>query len=131
MSTDKQIRPIILDILSDGKEHSIQEIKDYVLSQDIVLDKTSTLLRNILHNLKKEYPNLLNPSRGVYRLLLTKDSKTDDYDELNRSIATIEQTLQDCQNFNWYSCSDRELEVARTKVKLLLRLANTITSKLN
>ena len=131
MSTDKQIRPIILDILSDGKEHSIQEIKDYVLSQDIVLDKTSTLLRNILHNLKKEYPNLLNPSRGVYRLLLTEDSKTDDYDELNRSIATIEQTLQDCQNFNWYSCSDRELEVARTKVKLLLRLANTITSKLN
>lgn len=131
MSTGKQIKTIILDILSDGKEHSIQEIRDFVLSQDIVLDKTSTLLRNILHNLKKEYPNLLNPSRGVYRLLLTEDSKTDDYDKLNRSIATIEQVLQDCHNFNWYSCSDRELEVARTKVKLLLRLANTITSKLN
>ena len=130
MSTGKQIKKIILEILSDGKEHSIQEIKDHVLSRNIVLDQTSTLIRNILHNLKKEYPNLLNPSRGVYRLLLAENAKPDYYVELNHSIATIEQTLQECQNFNWYSCSDEVLEVARTKVKLLLRLANAITSKL-
>lgn len=131
MILGKQVKLLILDILSDGKEHTIQEIKDYILSQNIVLEQTSTLIRNILHNLKKEYPNLLNPSRGVYRLLLEENSKTDYYVELNHSIATIEQTLQECQNFNWYSCSDEELEVARTKVKLLLKLANTITLKLS
>lgn len=73
----------------------------------------------------------LRRERGIYRLILTEDSRTDDYAELNRSIATIETTLQECQSFNWYSCSDKELEIARIKVKLLLRLANTITSKLN
>lgn len=131
MTIGKQVKTIILDILSDGKEHSIQEIKNNILSHNIVLDHTSTLIRNILHNLKKEYPNLLNPSRGVYRLILAENSKIDYYTELNHSIATVEQSLQECQNFNWYSCSDEELEVARTKVKLLLRLANTIIAKLN
>ena len=131
MTVGKQIKAIILKLLSDGNTHSMQEIKDYVLSQNIILDKTSTLIRNILHNLKKEYPNLTNPSRGVYRLLLDENTQNDHYAELNNSIATIEQTLLECQTFNWYSCSDEELKVARTKVKMLLRLANAITSKLN
>ena len=32
---------------------------------------------------------------------------------------------------NWYSCSNEELEIARTKVNTLLRLADTITAELN
>lgn len=130
MSTGKQIKQITLNILSDGQEHSIQEIRNYVLSQDIVLDKTSTLLRNILHNLKKEYSNLISPSRGVYRLLLENETTDDNYSELNIAIKTIEKTLQEYKRFNWYSCSEEELEIARSKVKTLLKLANTITMEL-
>ena len=106
------------------------EIREYVLSQNIILDKSSTLLRNIIHNLKKEYPNLLNPSRGIYQLHLEDNGPVDYYAELSHSIETIEQTLQECLNFNWYSCSNSELEIARTKVKMLFKLANTITTQL-
>jgi len=38
--------------------------------------------------------------------------------------------LQEYKRFNWYSCSEEELEIARTKVKALLKLANTITMEL-
>ena len=54
----------------------------------------------------------------------------DNYSELNNAIKTIEKTLQEYKRFNWYSCSEEELEIARTKVKTLLKLANTITMEL-
>lgn len=131
MSTGKQVKTLVIEFLSDGQEHSMQEIREHLLAQGIVLDKKSTLLRNVLFTTKKENPNLINSSRGVYRLLSTATGKVDAYTELNHSITSIEHTLQECLSFNWYSCSDNDLEVARTKVKLLLRLANTITTKLH
>ena len=116
MKTGKQIKNIVLDVLSDGKEHTMTEIRDVVLSHNIKLDDKSTLLRNIMYHLKKENANFLNPTRGIYQLLSAEKDYNDYYSELNSSIKTVEKTLQEYQRFNWYSCSEEELEIARTKV---------------
>ncbi len=130
MKTGKQIKNIVLDVLSDGKEHTMTEIRDVVLSHNIKLDDKSTLLRNIMYHLKKENANFLNPTRGIYQLLPAEKVYNDYYSELNSAIKTVEKTLQEYKRFNWYSCSEEELEIARTKVKTLLKLANTITMEL-
>ena len=130
MRNGKQIKTIILELLSDGQTHTTSEIHSTVRSKGIKLEEKSTLVRNIMHNLKKENSNLLNPSRGVYQLLTEKNTTNDHYKDLNSAIATIEKTLSEYKRFNWYSCSNEELEIARTKVKSLLKLAHTISTEL-
>lgn len=80
-----------------------------------------------MHNLKKEYLTLTNPTRGIYQLILSDTEGVYHYTELNSSIAVIEKTLDDCKNFKWYSCSESELDAERIKVNVLLKLSNTIT----
>lgn len=130
MTMRQQIRKTILELLSDGKEHSTQEINNYIFSIGIVLDKNSSLIRNVMHSLKKECPNLTNPSRGIYKLVNPNADYINQYSELKTSIATIEKTLQECKNVNWYICTDTELKIIRTKAQMLLNLANTITHTL-
>ena len=54
MKQGAQVKKYILELLSDGKEHTTIEIREYILTQNIRLDKSSTLIRNILHNLKQQ-----------------------------------------------------------------------------
>ena len=130
MTLSKQIKHILLDLFSDGKEHTVPEIKNHLIANNIHLDKSSTLLRNIMYTLKKETPNLINPIRGTYQLLLAKSNSYDNRTNLDIAIKEIENAVYDCKNFSWYSCSDTDLELARSKVKKLLTLSNTISTML-
>ena len=130
MLPSKQIKRIILELLSDGKEHTIQEIREHLSQNNIQLEKSSTLLRNVMYTLKKENQCLLNPTRGTYQLLLCENNCQTNHSDFECAIIEIEKAIHDCKNFNWYSCSNSELEIARSKVKTLLKLSNTISTEL-
>lgn len=49
---------------------------------------------------------------------------------LDASVLEIKKAISRYKSFNWYSCSDTELEAARAQVRTLLALANTITKEL-
>lgn len=130
MLSSKQIKRIILELLSDGKEHTTQEIREHLSRNNIQLEKSSTLLRNVMYTLKKENQSLLNPTRGTYQLLLRENNCQTNCSDLEHAIIEIEKAIHDCKNFNWYTCSNTELEIARTKVKTLLKLSSTISTEL-
>lgn len=130
MTQSKQIKSLILQLLSDHKEHTTQEMNDLLVTNGILLDSKSTLLRNVLHNLKKEYQNLDNPRRGVYQLAEEDAHPKNKTSQLDVAVLEIQKAIQKYKAFHWYSCSDTELEEARTQVKTLLTLANTITKEL-
>lgn len=126
MNKSRQVKKHILDLLSDGKEHSTAEIKDYILSKNIKLEKNSTLIRNALYNLKHENPSLSNINRGKYKLISNSPTLHNDYSELKNAIAVIEKNLQEYKHFNWISCNDLELEIARSKTQMLINLSSKI-----
>lgn len=130
MTQSKQIKQIILDLLSDYKEHTTQEFNDVLATNGIQLDSTSSLLRNVMFNLKKENPYLTNPCRGVYQLKSSEKTTANNTSTLETSVLEIKKAISRYKSFNWYSCSDTELEDARAQVRTLLTLANTITKEL-
>lgn len=130
MTQSKQIKELILEFLSDHQEHTTQEMNDLLLANEILLDSKSTLLRNVLHNLKKEYKNLYNPRRGVYQFTEEDGHTKNKTSQLDSAIFEIKKAINKYKTFHWYSCSDTELEEARAQVKTLLTLANTITKEL-
>ena len=128
MKQGAQVKKYILELLSDGKEHTTIEIREYILTQNIRLDKSSTLIRNILHNLKHENPNFINTGRGKYKLQ-TNNSHDNNYSELKNAIYIIEKNLQEYKHFNWITCDDLQLDIARSKVQMLINLAYKINSE--
>lgn len=130
MTQTQQIKHIITELLSDGEVHTTQEIKEILATKKITFDNSTSRLRNVLYILKKENPNLFNPSHGIYQLVLSDKATCKRDLSLEDAIAKIKDILYVCKTFNWYSCSDTELEEARAQVKTLLALANTITKEL-
>ena len=61
MTTGKQVKTLVIEILSDGQKHSLQQIREHLLAQGNILDQKPTLIRKILFTTKKENPNLINP----------------------------------------------------------------------
>lgn len=131
MTQSKKIKQIILDLLSDYREHTTKEFNDVLATNGIQLEPSSSLLRNVMFNLKKEFPNLENPLRGVYQLKISEKISENNTSTLDTSILEIKKAISKYKSFNWYSCSDAELDTARTQVKTLLALANTITRELS
>ncbi len=131
MTQSKRIKQLILNLLSDYKEHTTMEFKEVLATNGIQLISSSSLLRNVMFNLKKEFPNLENPRRGVYQLKNSEKATENNYSTLDTSVLEIKKAINKYKSFNWYSCSDAELESARTQVKTLLVLANTITKELS
>ena len=130
MTQSKQIRQIIQNLLSDYKEHTTKEFNDVLAANGIQLDSSSSLLRNVMFNLKKEFPNLTNARRGVYQLKNSEKTTASNTSTLDASVLEIKKAISKYKSFNWYSCSDAELEAARAQVRTLLALANTITKEL-
>ncbi len=128
MKKSKIVKDYILDLLSDGKEHSTVEIKDYILSRGLKIEESSTLIRNVLFKLKNDDCIIINTSRGMYRL--KQDAEESCYVELKRSISVIEQELLQLKKFNWLTCNDVQLNVARTKAQMLINLSSVINKEL-
>lgn len=131
MKKGSQVKKCILVLLSDGKEHTTSEIREYISTQNIYLEKSSTLIRNVLYNLKHENSNIINTDRGVYKLQINKDSVEPSDSDLNNAIKVIEKNLQEYKHFNWITCSDLQLDVARSKAQKLINLAHKINCEIS
>ncbi len=128
MKKGKMVRECILELLADGREHKTSEIRKYVADKGVKLEPQSTLVRNILFSLKQEDPNFVNSGRGMYRIINSPEE--DLYNEFKEAILVIEQEIKLCKDFNWLTCNDSELEVARNKAQLLIELYNHIGREL-
>lgn len=67
MSQMGKINKIILEMLSDGKPHSIGEIKQPVLAANILFEENLNLLYVTLNRLKKEEV-IESSKKGIYKI---------------------------------------------------------------
>lgn len=131
MTQGKKFRNLILELLSDGETHSTKEIRNYIVEHNIKLTEDSTRIRNILFAMKKENTNFINVKRGLYCLQSTNNEEQEIFSELNNAISIIKTTINECKSFNWYQCNDQQLNIARSKIKMIINLADIIDSELS
>lgn len=67
MSKMSEINKIILKVLSDGKHHSIAEIKQPIVATTILSEENLNLLYVTLNRLKKE-DVIESPKKGIYKI---------------------------------------------------------------
>lgn len=128
MNKGNQIKLLILELCSDGKKHSCEEINQYVLSRGIKLEPNTSLVRSALFSLKKTNVNFINVDHGEYQLQSISSNLS--ANQLIDAINIINRSLNSYNNFAWYRCDDAHLLTARNEISLLLNLAETINQKL-
>lgn len=123
MTSYKELRPILENILSDNNWHNIEEFLQVCSSTGLHLDDRSAIY-NIMHQLKKKGV-IRADGNGNYQNIKFYDSQIKN-SELLSSIKNIESEILKYKNFNWINCSDSELQQARITLKLLIHLSKKI-----
>lgn len=63
-----QVKKIILEILSDGKEHTSEEIRNLINEEGIELDKKCSTMRTAIYQLRNNGTEIYSRDRGVYQI---------------------------------------------------------------
>ncbi len=124
MTKGAAIRKIIYDVLADGEIHSATEIKNKAIESGIMIDEKSTSLRNAIYHIKREDTNFKTVDRGMY--VLTSNTSEESVICFEEALRIIEIEITKLRNFNWLTCSEQELNVARNKVRELKKMQSAI-----
>lgn len=63
-----QIKTVVLELLSDGMEHTTNEIRNRINEEGIELDKKSSTLRTAIYQLRNNGTNIYSKDRGIYQI---------------------------------------------------------------
>lgn len=134
MGKYKEVREVIINILSDKQWHGIDEIQRKCEEEGINIGGNRGSIYNIMHQLKKKEKIEAN-GKGEYKVwnqdteyIEKRKAELADQqkNQLIESIENIEVYLVKYKNFDWVNCSDEELQCARSNVTRLLDLAQKI-----
>lgn len=73
------IKKIVLDTLSDGQEHSSEEIKHNIQMAGIELNKKSSVLRTAIYQLRNNGIEIYSRDRGIYQIKEKDKQKVPDF----------------------------------------------------
>lgn len=68
MSKLAKVKSIVLTLLSDGKEHTSDEIRSIISKEGLELDKKSSTLRTAIYQLRISGVEIYSPDRGIYQI---------------------------------------------------------------
>lgn len=134
MANYGETKEILLKVLKDGKWYKINELQkkceDYGLNFNG--EKGKAPLYTSLYQLKKK-GEIECDSRRFYRKCEKRQSNTmnegqekkensEKDEKLQEAIEIIEITMEECKNFDWFNCSNEELQKARCAVKQIKNL---------
>ena len=114
----------ILKLMEDGREHSVTELKQYLVGKGF--GEIDTALRNAIFKLKKTNPYFKNIQRGIYKLEINMEQNSKDSISIEEAVECINKELTKIREFDWVNCTDAELNLARKKVQLLQGLEHDI-----
>ena len=133
MGKYREVRELMINILSDKQWHKIDEIQHKCEEEGINLtDKTP--IYNVAYQLRKKGKIEANGA-GEYRMYEqdTKYSKekipessNSQKNQLIESVENIEMYLDKYKKFDWINCTDEELRDARSNVAKMFGLAEKV-----
>ena len=68
-----QVKDIVLDLLSDGKEHTSGEMQKVIREKGLELEQKSSVLRTAIFQLRNSGIDIYSRDRGIYQIRRKKD----------------------------------------------------------
>ena len=129
-SNAEELRYYAEQLLEDGQEHSVQEIKDYVKchsehSEDFTIGMYSGALRSLVQNSNGKYAIV---KRGKYQLINVREMVKEESALKNRIIDMLDDfcgQLQEACTVNIMNVGKTDLEVAKKTAELVDVLKET------
>ena len=127
MSLVAEITKVIREVMMDGKEHPLSEIKAKLAERNIKIKKGSSALHSTIYKMKQR-GEIATLEPGIYRLeqnrlAILAEQRSFSTQELQQILPRLKSTMQTLKNFNWMQCSDVELTEAREKTTLLEKMS--------
>lgn len=140
MGKYREVRNIIMEVLSDREWHKIDELQKKCEVMGIGFEGGRGPIYNAVHQLKKKGKIEAN-GNGAYRICeknvndkeeneTTQEGFYKYDDELAESIKNIEKHLEKYKNFNWINCREDELQEARFYANKLIKLSEKIRNEI-
>lgn len=135
MSKQKKARELLLKLLSDGSEHTSNEVRELFVENGILeKDGTGSAQGNVINWMKNNVKGFLVIRKGVYKLEEATDTENEaeekieekieeDTDMFATHVERIEKELKKINKVNWKSCPEEEIIEARRKMAILKELA--------
>lgn len=129
-SNAEELRYYAEQLLEDGQEHSVQEIKDYVKchsehSEDFTIGMYSGALRSLVQNSNGKYAIV---KRGKYQLINVREMVKEESALKNKIIDMLDDfcgQLQEACTVNIMNVGKTDLEVAKKTAELVDVLKET------
>ena len=80
------MKNIVLEVLSDGKEHTSNEIKDRIREAEIEIDSKSSTLRMAIYQLRNCGVDIYSRDRGIYQI---REKNIEEYNPNFKGFITI------------------------------------------
>ena len=135
MGKYREIRKVIMDMLSDQQWHKLDELQTKCEETGITFEGGRGPVYNVTHDLKKK-GKIEGNGMGEYKMHVQSmeycnkgdvvETSKNQETQLIESIKTIETHLMIYKNFDWINCSEYELNEVRSNVTRVLDLAQII-----
>lgn len=63
-----RVKELILEVLSDGNEHTSEEIREYILQNGVEVETKSSVIRTAIYQLRGSGKEIISRERGVYQV---------------------------------------------------------------
>ena len=81
-----RVKNIVLDVLSDGMEHTSDEMRNRINEEEIELDKKCSTLRTAIYQLRNNGTEIYSRDRGIYQI---KEKNTEECYPILKGFTTL------------------------------------------
>lgn len=81
-----QVKNIVLEVLSDGMEHTSDEMRNRINEEEIELDKNCSTLRTAIYQLRNNGTEIYSRDRGIYQI---KEKNTEECYPILKGFTTL------------------------------------------
>lgn len=126
----KDLRIEILEILSDGEGHTVEDIERKCLEKGFDFQNKRGPIYNVAHELKNR-GIITVKENGIYRM------SNKDVQEMKQNIKGVDKDFEECikkmerklkeyKNFSWVNSTEEEWKEAKALGKRMIKLAEEI-----
>lgn len=138
MHREMGTREAVLNVLADGKHHTLNEIQEICEEQGLNLNGNRGPIYNMIYKMK-QHGIVESPRKGVYRACVDVQQLLNSYvvdvqekrraiidPELKSALSVIEGYMDKYTGAWWTKCTEEELEKGRASAEVLLELKDKI-----
>lgn len=120
MSKSGEVRKIMENLFSDGEVHTISEIVQIALDNNIITNTNDQAISNAIYQFKKINSDFQCVGKGKYQRKECGDSE--DLMDLKERVNYILNEIKKIKRFDWINCENKEALLEKEKITMIKKI---------